>query len=118
MDYWGNHFWHIARSILPFCRRDFNATNMLGRLRNQHRRGERKVGTKLLDQLGIRPEYQFLVDRIGMARVDDLYFEFITRHELVWRIDVAAGVGLVDESGLLLLGIGFDDLAPGHDRLD
>ena len=39
---------------------------MLWRLRNQHRRSERKIGTKLFDQLGIRPEYQFFVDRIGM----------------------------------------------------
>ena len=86
---------------------------MLWRLRNQHRRSERKIGTKLFDQLGLRPEYQFFVDRIGMARVDDLYFEFITLRELVWRIDVAAGVSLVDESGLLLLGIGFDHGRPG-----
>ena len=54
---------------------------------------------------------------IRSARVDDLHPEFVAPNELLGRIDVTAGIRLIDKPAVPV-GAAFDDLAPGHDGLN
>src|SRR5437899_537361 len=91
---------------------------MLWRLRNQHGRSKGEIGTELLDQLRVGPEYQFFVNGMRISGVDDLHFKFVAHQELLGRIDITARVGLIDETALLLIGVCLDHLAPRHNGLD
>ena len=58
------------------------------------------------------------MNRIRIACIDDLHLELIASHELVGRINVTAGISLIDEPAVFLIRAALNNLASRHDRFN
>ena len=92
--------------------------SMLGSFCDQHVWNNGKIRPQLFDQFGVGGNTTSLMDSVGVAGVDNLDFEFTAHHEFLGRIDIGAGVGLIDEMAVFLVGAPFDNDTAGHNGLN
>src|SRR5690349_17413016 len=115
MACWENRFRHMLQGASYLFGPPIS---MLRRLRNEDGRRKSEIRAELLDQLRVRRKNELLVNRSRIACIDDLHLELIASHELVGRINITAGISLVDEPAVSLIRAALNNLASRHDRFD